>query len=240
MELAQQITSMVLSLRKKEQIIVRQPLARIAIPATDRQQQLRIEAVKQLILDEVNVKALEFVEGAGLLSKKVKCNFRTMGKKFGKLMKDVNAAVTALTQEQIAELEGGHLTLTLASGDSVTIDLDDVEIFSEDIPGWSVTSEGTLTVALDITITPELRAEGIARELVKRIQNLRKESGFEITDRIAITLAHTAQTDEAVAQFGGYIRSQVLADTITLADNVEDASTLDLEDFTVDVRIDKK
>ncbi len=240
MELAQQITSMVLSLRKKEQIIVRQPLARIAIPATDRQQQLRIEAVKQLILDEVNVKALEFVEGAGLLSKKVKCNFRTMGKKFGKLMKDVNAAVTALNQEQIAELEGGHLPLTLASGDSVTIDLDDVEIFSEDIPGWSVTSEGTLTVALDITITPELRAEGIARELVKRIQNLRKESGFEITDRIAITLAHTEQTDEAVAQFGGYIRSQVLADTITLADNVEDASTLDLEDFTVDVRIDKK
>ena len=132
--------------------------------------------MKQLILDEVNVKALEFVEGAGLLTKKVKCNFRTMGKKFGRLMKDVNAAVTALTQQQIAQLEGGHLPLTLASGDTVTIDLDDVEIFSEDVPGWSVTSEGTLTVALDINITPELRAEGIARELVKRIQNMTRKA----------------------------------------------------------------
>ncbi|MBQ7443666.1 MAG: isoleucine--tRNA ligase [Bacteroidaceae bacterium] len=239
MELAQKVSSMVLSLRKKEQIIVRQPLSCIAIPATDREQQQRIEAVKQLILDEVNVKALEFVEGAGLLTKKVKCNFRTMGKKFGRLMKDVNAAVTALTQQQIAQLEGGHLPLTLASGDTVTIDLDDVEIFSEDVPGWSVTSEGTLTVALDINITPELRAEGIARELVKRIQNMRKESGFEITDRINIQLTHTPQTDEALAQFATYISTQVLADNIALADQVDNATTIDLDDFTVGVSITK-
>ena len=239
MALAQEITSMVLSLRKKEQIIVRQPLARIAIPAIDRELQQRIEAVKQLILDEVNVKELEFVEGAGLLTKKVKCNFRTMGKKFGKLMKDVNAAVTALTQEQIAVLETGQLPLTLPTGDAITVELEDVEIFSEDIPGWTVANDGVLTVALDITVTDELRNEGNARELVKRIQNLRKESGFEITDRIHITLEHNAQTDRAVEAFGSYITAQVLADGITLADTVADAAVLDFEDFQLKARIEK-
>ena len=237
MALAQQITSMVLSLRKKEQIIVRQPLARIAIPAISREQQQRIEAVKQLILDEVNVKTLEFVEGAGLLTKKVKCNFRTMGKKFGKLMKDVNAAVTALSQEQIAELETGHLPLTLPTGDAITVDLEDVEIFSEDIPGWTVANEGALTVALDITVTDELRNEGIARELVKRIQNLRKESGFEITDRIAIQLEHNPQTDRAVEAFGDYISAQVLADSLTLVDAVADGAVLDFDDFQLRTNI---
>ena len=239
MALAQEITSMVLSLRKKEQIIVRQPLARIAIPAIDRELQQRIDAVKQLILDEVNVKELEFVEGAGLLTKKVKCNFRTMGKKFGKLMKDVNAAVTALTQEQIAVLETGQLPLTLPTGDAITVELEDVEIFSEDIPGWTVANDGVLTVALDITVTDELRNEGIAREIIKRIQNLRKESGFEITDRIHITLEHNAQTDRAVESFGSYITAQVLADGITLADTVADAAVLDFEDFQLKARIEK-
>ena len=237
MALAQEITSMVLSLRKKEQIIVRQPLARIAIPAIDRDQQLRIEAVKQLILDEVNVKALEFVEGAGLLTKKVKCNFRTMGKKFGKLMKDVNAAVTALSQEQIAELETGHLPLTLPTGDAVTIDLEDVEIFSEDIPGWTVANDGALTVALDITVTDELRNEGFARELIKRIQNLRKESGFEITDRISIQLEHNEHIDRAVEAFGDYITSQVLADGITIVDDVTNPAVLDFDDFKLNAHL---
>ncbi|MBO4802412.1 MAG: isoleucine--tRNA ligase [Bacteroidaceae bacterium] len=240
MALAQQITSMVLSLRKKEQIIVRQPLARIAIPAIDREQQLRIEAVKQLILDEVNVKTLEFVEGAGLLTKKVKCNFRTMGKKFGKLMKDVNAAVTALTQEQIAILETGQLPLTLPTGDAITVELEDVEIFSEDIPGWTVANDGALTVALDITVTDELRNEGIARELVKRIQNLRKESGFEITDRITIQMTHAQETDRAVEAFGDYIQTQVLADSITLVDELPEAVSLDLEDIDVKVCITRR
>ena len=240
MELAQQITSMVHSLRKKEQIIVRQPLARIAIPALDAQQQLRIESVKQLILDEVNVKALEFVEGAGLLTKKVKCNFRTMGKKFGKLMKDVNAAVTALSQEQIAVLETGHLPLTLPTGDQITVDLEDVEIFSEDIPGWTVANEGALTVALDITITDELRSEGVARELVKRIQGLRKESGFEITDRIRVQLTHTPETDQAVAAFGTYITKQVQADELTLVDALASATELDLDGIKVNIAIHKQ
>ena len=238
MELAQQITSMVLSLRKKEQIIVRQPLQKIAIPALDNDQQQRIEAMKQLILDEVNVKELEFVEGSGILVKKVKCNFRTMGKKFGKLMKDVNAAVTALSQDQIAELESqGSLNVTLASGDVALIEAEDVEIFSEDIPGWTVANEGSLTVALDITVTDELKYEGVARELVKRIQNLRKESGFEITDRIDIQLEHNPETDKAVAQYGEYISAQVLANSLTLVDKVESPTELDFEDYKININI---
>ena len=238
MELAQQITSMVLSLRKKEQIIVRQPLQKIAIPAIDTDQQQRIEAMKQLILDEVNVKELEFVEGSGILVKKVKCNFRTMGKKYGKLMKDVNLAVTSMSQAQIAELEkNGTLSLGLPNGENVVVELEDVEIFSEDIPGWTVANEGSLTVALDITVTDELRNEGVARELVKRIQNLRKESGFEITDRIDIQLEHNEYTDTAVEQFRDYISAQVLANSLTLTDTVDNPTTLDFESFKVNINI---
>lgn len=238
MELAQQITSMVLSLRKKEQIIVRQPLQKIAIPAIDTDQQQRIEAMKLLILDEVNVKELEFVEGSGILVKKVKCNFRTMGKKYGKLMKDVNLAVTSMSQAQIAELEkNGTLSLGLPNGENVVVELEDVEIFSEDIPGWTVANEGSLTVALDITVTDELRNEGVARELVKRIQNLRKESGFEITDRIDIQLEHNEHTDTAVEQFRDYISAQVLANSLTLTDTVDNPTTLDFENFKVNINI---
>ena len=238
MELAQQITSMVLSLRKKEQIIVRQPLQKIAIPAVDTDQQQRIEAMKQLILDEVNVKDLEFVEGSGILVKKVKCNFRTMGKKYGKLMKDVNLAVTSMSQAQIAELEkNGTLSFGLPNGENVVVELEDVEIFSEDIPGWTVANEGSLTVALDITVTDELRNEGVARELVKRIQNLRKESGFEITDRIDIQLEHNEHTDTAVEQFRDYISAQVLANSLTLTDTVDNPTTLDFENFKVNINI---
>ena len=238
MELAQQITSMVLSLRKKEQIIVRQPLQKIAIPAVDAEQQQRIEAMQQLILDEVNVKELEFVEGAGILVKKVKCNFRTMGKKFGKLMKSVNLAVQAMSQEQIAELERqGSVNVTLDTGDIALIEAEDIEIYSEDIPGWTVANDGSLTVALDITVTEELRSEGVARELVKRIQNLRKESGFEITDRIDILLGHHAETDKAVAQYQDYICNQVLANSLTLVDEVEEPTELDFEDYKVNINI---
>lgn len=238
MELAQQITSMVLSLRKKEQIIVRQPLQKIAIPAIDTDQQQRIEAMKQLILDEVNVKELEFVEGSGILVKKVKCNFRTMGKKYGKLMKDVNLAVTSMSQAQIAELEkNGTLSLGLPNSENVVVELEDVEIFSEDIPGWTIANEGSLTVALDITVTDELRNEGVARELVKRIQNLRKESGFEITDRIDIQLEHNEHTDMAVEQFRDYISAQVLANSLTLTDTVDNPTTLDFESFKVNINI---
>ena len=231
MELAQQITSMVLSLRKKEKIIVRQPLQCIAIPKGDAARQESIEAVKQLILDEVNVKELHFVEGDGMLVKKVKCNFRTMGKKFGKLMKAVASAVEHLTQEQISTLEtAGVLNVALESGETVDIEAADVEIYSEDIPGWTVANEGSLTVALDITVTDALRVEGAAREIVKRIQNLRKESGLEITDRIAVVLTHSDLTDKAVAEYGDYIRSQVLANSLTLAGEVADGMTLEFDE----------
>ena len=201
MALAQQVTSMILSLRKKEQIVVKQPLQRIAIPATSAEQQQRIQAMQQLILDEVNVKELEFVEAEGMLVKQVKCNFRTMGK----------------SQEQIAELEANeHLPLTLDTGEQVTVDLEDIEIFSQDIPGWSVANEGTLTVALDLTITEDLRLEGIARELIRSIQTLRKDSGFDITDRINVTIPESDDNRTCLNKFSDYIASQVLANNITL------------------------
>ena len=240
MEMAQRITSMVLSLRKKEQIIVRQPLQRISLPISDPEQQRSIDAVRQLILDEVNVKELEFVEGQGISVKKVKCNFRTMGKKFGALMKSVAATVAEMSQQQIAELEKiGVCPVTLPSGETVQIEVADVDIISEDMPGWTAANDGNLTVALDIQITDELRTEGVARELVKRIQNIRKESGFEITDRIAVTLEHNEQTDKAVDQFKDYICGQVLANSLTVVDKLDNAVELDLDDYKVNILIVK-
>ncbi|MBQ5461759.1 MAG: isoleucine--tRNA ligase, partial [Bacteroidaceae bacterium] len=231
MELAQQITSMVLSLRKKEQIIVRQPLQTISIPVTDSLQKERIEQMKQLILDEVNVKELQFVEGgAGMLVKKVKCNFRVMGKKFGKMMKAVSNAVAELTQEQIAELESkGQITIQ-AEGQDALIELADVEIYSEDIPGWTVANEGSLTVALDINITPELKNEAVAREIIKRIQGIRKDSGFEITDRIQVVISESPAISGALAGFKDYIASQVLANSIEMGQPTE-GTEVDFDDF---------
>ena len=238
MELAQKISSMVLALRKKEQLIVRQPLQKIAIPTTDEVMKARIEAVKALILSEVNVKELEFVEGDGILVKKIKCNFRTLGKKFGKLMKSVNTAVTEMSQEQIAELEkNGTITLQVEGTDAL-IELADVEIFSEDVPGWTVANEGALTVALDVEVTDELRREGIAREVIKKIQAMRKDGGLEITDRIAVSVSKNAGSDEAVEQFGEYISNQVLAGSLTLCDSV-DGETVELDGFSINVAIKK-
>ncbi len=238
MELAQKISSMVLALRKKEQLIVRQPLQKIAIPTTDEVMKARIEAVKALILSEVNVKELEFVEGDGILVKKIKCNFRTLGKKFGKLMKSVNAAVTEMSQEQIAELEkNGNITLQVEGTDAL-IELADVEIFSEDVPGWTVANEGALTVALDVEVTDELRREGVAREIIKKIQAMRKDSGLEITDRISVLVSKNAGSDEAVNQFGEYISNQVLAGSLTLCENVE-GEVVELDGFSINVAIEK-
>ncbi|MBE6297387.1 MAG: isoleucine--tRNA ligase [Bacteroidales bacterium] len=239
MELAQQISSMVLALRKKEALIVRQPLQKIAIPAADDVMKARIEAVKKLILSEVNVKELVFVEGDGILVKKIKCNFRTLGKKFGKLMKSVNEAVTAMSQEQISELEkNGCITLQVEGTDAL-IELADVEIFSEDVPGWTVANEGALTVALDVEVTDDLRREGIAREVVKKIQAIRKESGFDITDRIAVSLSHNALSDAAVEQFREYICNQVLADSLVVCDNVEGEDFIELDGANVGVAVKK-
>ncbi len=240
MKLAQQISSMVLALRKKEAIIVRQPLHKIAIPAADEVMKARIEAVKQLILSEVNVKELEFVEGDGILVKKIKCNFRTLGKKFGKLMKSVNAVVTEMSQDQIAELEkNGSITLQVEGTDAL-IELADVEIFSEDVPGWTVANEGALTVALDVEVTEELRREGIAREIVKKIQAIRKDSGFEITDRIAVVLSSNETSDAAVQQFSEYISNQVLADSVVVDAALTSGDDIELEGATIKVSVTKR
>jgi isoleucyl-tRNA synthetase len=236
MEMAQKITSMVLALRRKVNIKVRQPLQAIMIPATDEQRK-HIEAVKDLIMNEVNVKELKFVEGAGILVKKVKCNFRVMGKKFGKQMKAVAAAVDALTQEQIAELETNGTIGINVEGNTLTVEVADVDIISEDIPGWLVANEGALTVALEVELTDELKQEGMAREIINRVQNIRKESGLEITDRISITLAPQAEIETSVKAFGEYIKTQVLADSIEIAAN--DGTEVDFDDFKLNIKIAK-
>lgn len=237
MELAQKVTSMVLSLRKKEHVIVRQPLQKICIPATDACQKENIEAMSQLILDEVNVKELEFVEG-DMLEKKVKCNFRVMGKKFGKLMKAVAAAVGALSQDAINELCVNGSVQVDVDGQTVEIVREDVEIVSEDIPGWTVANDGALTVALDLEITEELKNEGMAREIVKRIQAYRKSSGFEITDHIHVVLSHDDNLQKAVEAYHDYICSQVLADKLEFG-APESGEELDFEDFKISVDITK-
>ena len=236
MEMAQKITSMVLALRRKVNIKVRQPLAAIMIPATEEQKKY-IEAVKQLIMNEVNVKELKFVDGQGVLVKKVKCNFRTMGKKFGKLMKAVAAQVDALSQEQIAQLEANGTLGISVDGQPLAIELADVDIISEDIPGWLVANEGALTVALEVELNDELRNEGMARELINRIQNLRKDGGLEITDRINIVVAPNNDVEKAVSAFADYIKTQVLADTISMADN--DGTEVDFDDFKLNIKINK-
>ena len=238
MEMAQTITSMTLALRRKVNIKVRQPLQQIMIPAVSEEQKQHVEAVKELIKTEVNVKDLVFVEGQGVLVKKVKCNFRTMGKKFGKLMKGIAAAVAELTQEQIAELDTVEkLPLTVA-GENVIIEKEDVEIISEDIPGWLVANEGNLTVALEVELTDELRREGMARELINRIQNIRKETGLEITDHINVVIAPNDQTDAAIQSFGEYIKTQVLANAITIADN--DGISTEFDDFNINILVTKE
>ena len=236
MEMAQKITSMVLALRKKVSIKVRQPLQCIMIPATD-EQRARIEAVKQLILNEVNVKEMKFVEGQGILVKKVKCNFRVMGKKYGKLMKAVAAAVDALTQEQIAQLEQNGTIAISAEGQQLDVDAADVEIISEDIPGWQVANDGALTVALEVELNDELLQEGLARELINRIQNMRKESGLEITDRIVLTIAPNEKMEPTVAAFGDYVKTQVLANDICIAQN--DGQEVDFGEFKLNIKISK-
>lgn len=238
MELAQRISSMVLSLRKKEHIIVRQPLQCITVPVTDSCLRDDLDSVRQLILDEVNVKELRFAD-ANMLEKKVKCNFRVMGKKFGKLMKAVNAAVTALGQDDINRLDSEGCINLMVEGQEIAVERADVEIISEDMPGWTVANEGTLTVALDLQITPELRNEGLAREVVKRIQNYRKESGFDITDRISVTIQDVPQLREAAEAFADFIAAQVLADRIDFSAAMpETAVVFDFEDFkaTMDIR----
>ncbi len=236
-KVAQKITSMVLALRRKADIKVRQPLQCIMIPATDQKQKERIEAVAPIILNEVNVKELKFAEGNGLLVKKVKCNFRTMGKKYGKLMKGVAAAMAALSQDEIAKLEADNLLNIVVEGQNLTVEAADVEIISEDIPGWLVANDGNITVALEVELTDSLLKEGMARELINRVQNLRKDGGLEITDRINVTVENCKPVEEAVEAFGEYVRAQVLADNITFAPN--EGTLVKFDDFDIHILVEK-
>ncbi|MCI5757113.1 MAG: isoleucine--tRNA ligase [Bacteroidales bacterium] len=239
MALAQKISSMVLSLRKKEGVIVRQPLRKICIPDTSASLREDVMAVADIILDEVNVKEIEFVQG-DMLVKKVKCNFRVMGKKYGKLMKGVAAAMSALSNNEIGRLEADGKYDIEVEGQTLTVELADVEIVSEDIPGWTVASDGNLTVALDLTIDESLRRQGMARELVKRIQAYRKQAGFNLADRIRITLFADERITDAVADFGAYIKQQVLATEIATTSHAEGLDlSLKFGDFDLPVSIEK-
>lgn len=241
MALAQIITSNVLALRRKVNIKVRQPLAVLMIPAVDREQLDAIEAIKDLVAAEVNVKELRITPpGRSELVKRIKADFKKLGPRFGKIMKDLSKAINTMSQEDIARLENeGSFTFSNLQGEPV-ITLDDVEIIPEDVPGWIVANEGNVTVALDITLTPELKAEGMARELVNRIQNLRKAMGLEITDRINVILSRTPETEQALTSFRNYIATQVLADSLelsyTLADNATD---LDIDGLIVKALVNK-
>lgn len=240
MQLAMQVTSMVLSLRKKVKIPVIQALQTISIPVNDACLCDNIKRMASVILAETNVKELQFIEdGHGMqLVKKVKCNFRTMGKKFGKLMKSVNATVTAMSQSQINELEqAGQITLDV-EGQPTIIEAADVEIISEDIPGWTIAQEGRITVALDIEITPELKNEGMARLIIKRIQAMRKDLGLEITDRIKVTLENNNELENAVNVFREHICSQVLANDIAFGEPSE-GRDVEFGEFTAKVKIEK-
>lgn len=239
MQIAQDISSAVLALRRKESVKVRQPLMQIMIPILNDKQEQDIEAVRDLILNEVNVKELKYVGGSeGIFVKKVKPDFKKLGPRYGKIMKQLAVEVQNMPQDAIAAFEKeGSYTFDV-EGQTATIELADVEIISEDIPGWLVANAGKLTVALDVTITDDLRKEGIARELVNRIQNIRKSSGFDITDRINIKISDQEQIRSTVSEYKEYIASQVLADNIELG-NVENGQEIDMDDYILQVSVDK-
>lgn len=240
MQLAQDISSMTLSLRKKENIKVRQPLKQIMVPILAEHEQENVEAVKNLIMSEVNVKEINFVDDStGILVKRIKPDFKKLGPKCGKSMKTVAAQLQNLEQDQIAKLEKEGKYEIAVEGNVVVVEKGDVEILSEDIPGWLVANNGSITIALDVTITEELKREGVARELVNRVQNIRKSSGFEITDKINIEIENKKEIVEAVNDFKDYIASQVLAVNINVVDTVANGTELDFDDFKVNVAVAK-
>lgn len=237
---AQTVSSLVLSLRKKEMIKVRQPLQRVMIPVLDDNQRAEIEAVSDLIKAEVNVKEVELLDDAsGVLVKQIKPNFKTLGPRFGKDMGLISKEIQNFEQEQIAKLErDGELVMDIA-GKSITLSQDDVEISSQDIPGWLVANSNGITVALDITISDELRKEGIARELINRIQNIRKDSGFEVTDKITVKMEKNPQVEEAVLANDSYIKSETLTESLIFVENLENGTEIEFDDIKTSILISK-
>ena len=240
MSLAQQCCSMVLALRRKVNIKVRQPLAKIVIPVLDERIEDHLEKVKKIILNEVNVKEAEFIhDTTGLITKKIKPNFKTLGKKYGPRMKEIAAAFAQIDQTTISMIErAGDYTLTLPGGE-VALSREDYQITSEDMPGWLVATEGAMTVALDVIVTDSLRSEGIARELINRIQNVRKESGFEVTDRVEVVIENNDAIESAIGQFGKYVCDQTLSLSVSFAENPENAVEVEWEDGVLKLSVTK-
>lgn len=240
MQIAQDMSSMILALRRKVSIKVRQPLQTIMVPVADAHQQASIEAVMNLILNEVNVKELKFVDNAaGILVKKIKPDFKKLGPRYGKIMKQLAVAIQGMTQENIALFEKKGNYLFNIDGSEAVVEIADVEIISEDIPGWLVANEGRLTVALDITISDTLRKEGLARELVNRIQNVRKSNGYDITDKVNVKVLSSFFMDDAIEEYNEYIANQVLAANVIVVTELDEAMELDFEDFKLQVRVTK-
>jgi isoleucyl-tRNA synthetase len=243
MLLAQQISSMILALRRKAEKKVRQPLLKAVVPANDAKTFEQIQYVSDLIRNEVNIKELEIllpnVDMENLV-KRIKPNFKTLGKRYGKLMKEIANAFETFTIHQISKIEKAETyRFTLPRGEEIELESTDYEIIIEDMPGWLVGNEGNLTVALDVEVTSELENEGVARELVNRIQNIRKSSGYEITDRITVEIERRNEINAAIEEFAEYISNQVLANSLTLAETLADAEELNFDDYIVKVKIRK-
>lgn len=240
MQLAQEISSMVLALRRRVNIKVRQPLTQIMLPITSSEELTQIKSIRDLILTEVNVKEISFVDASeSIWSRRIKPDFKKLGPRYGKIMKPLAKAIEAFTNEDILRIdEYGFIEINV-EGTPVRIDRSDVEIIVEDIPGWLVASEGTRTVALDVTLTPELEAEGLARELINRLQNLRKQTGLEVNDHIDVFILEGTKIDAILPEYGDYIARQVQADNIYLNDVVGDATDIDFDDFVLSVSISK-
>ena len=238
MDIAQKVSSMILGLRRKVSIKVRQPLARIMVPVPDKYFKAKFEAVKDLILAEVNVKEVEYIDDtASILVKKIKPNFKTLGPRYGKLMKDVSIAISSFTPQEIVAFENNGNHQVTIKGQNIVLTTDDVEIVSEDIPGWQVANDGKLTVALDITVSDDLRYEGIAREFVNRIQNIRKETGFEVTDKITVQIEDHEFVREAIKRHAAYIGSQTLATSVSLVKNITGNNVREVEIDEVIVKV---
>jgi isoleucyl-tRNA synthetase len=230
MDIAQKASSMILALRRKEKLKVRQPLAKIIVPVLNKRFQEQFDAIKNIVLSEVNVKEVEFItDASGVIKKKIKPNFKTLGPKFGKLMKQIAEVVNGLGQSEISELEKTGGLEILAGNENLKITLEDVEIQTEDIPGWTVASEGQITVALDINVTEELKEEGFAREFINKIQNLRKDNNFEVTDRINVTIVKGDEFNKAILNYKDYICAQTLANQLELVDNLQDTESKEVE-----------
>ena len=243
MQYAQQISSMILALRRKADKKVRQPLLKAVVPTNDSETFEQINHVADLIKTEVNIKELKVlspdVEMENIV-KKIKPNFKTLGKKYGKLMKEIAVVIANFSKKEISEFEkNSKFLFVLPNGENIDLEAEDAEIITEDMPGWLVSNEGKLTVALDIEVTPELRREGIARELVNRIQNIRKASGYEITDKIIVKIEQHSEINTAVEEFKEYISSQVLANSLQIVEKLKNFEVLDFEEFMVKILVEK-